>query len=265
MRSRIHLNGHPLHPILIVFPIAFLLGTVVFDVLAYFQHTYLFFTMGQYLEGLGIIWGLAAAVPGIVDYYSLVPQGSSASKRGAKHGLLNVAMLTIFGVAFLYRRGTHVSPGLLVIMEGIAAVLLTIAGWHGGTLVHRNQIGVDHRYAEAGKWKEKYFRRKAEDQEIAAEDELEVNQMMLLHVDGDRIVLGRTEEGYYAFEDRCPHRGGVLSDGALMCGTVQCPWHGSQFDIKTGLVKAGPSKEGIHTYPVQCKEGKVFLTFKTTG
>jgi nitrite reductase/ring-hydroxylating ferredoxin subunit/uncharacterized membrane protein len=265
MRSRIHLKEHPLHPILIVFPIAFLLATFVFDVVGYFQHNYVFFTIGKYLEGLGIVSGLVAALPGMIDYFSLVPQGSSASKRGAKHGLLNVAMLVIFGIAFFYRRGAYTSPGLLIIMEGFAAILLTIAGWHGGTLVHRNQIGVDHRYAEAGKWKEKHLRRKAMDMVIASEDELEVNQMMLLHVDNDRIVLGRAEDGYYAFDDHCPHRGGVLSDGALVCGTVQCPWHGSQFDIKTGLLKAGPSNEGIHTYPVHCKDGKVFLTFKPAG
>jgi len=40
--------------------------------------------------------------------------------------------------------------------------------------------------------------------------------------------------------DRCTHRGGPLSDGVLMCGTVQCPWHGSQFDVKTVEVKCGP-------------------------
>ena len=62
-----------------------------------------------------------------------------------------------------------------------------------------------------------------------------VNQMKLVHVDEARIVVARTEDGYAAFQDRCTHRGGPPI-GALICGTVQCPWHGSQFDVQTGEV-----------------------------
>src|SRR5829696_1310782 len=60
-----------------------------------------------------------------------------------------------------------------------------------------------------------------------------------------------TEKGYAAFQDRCTHRGGPLSDGVLICGTVQCPWHGSQFDVHTGAVKCGPAEEEIAVYPME--------------
>jgi nitrite reductase/ring-hydroxylating ferredoxin subunit len=66
-----------------------------------------------------------------------------------------------------------------------------------------------------------------------------------------RIVIARTGKGYAAFADRCTHRGGPLSDGALMCGTVQCPWHGSQFDVQTGEVKCGPAEKPIQTYEIE--------------
>ena len=79
---------------------------------------------------------------------------------------------------------------------------------------------------------------------------LEVNQMKLVHVDEQRIAIGRTEDGVTAFQDRCTHKGGPLSDGALICGVVQCPWHGSQFDVHTGEVKCGPAEEPIKTYDV---------------
>src|SRR6476469_5794263 len=79
---------------------------------------------------------------------------------------------------------------------------------------------------------------------------LSLNQMKLVHVGRERIAVGRTEQGYAAFQDRCTHKGGPLSDGALMCGTVQCPWHGSQFDVHTGEVKCGPAEEGLKTYAV---------------
>jgi nitrite reductase/ring-hydroxylating ferredoxin subunit len=69
-----------------------------------------------------------------------------------------------------------------------------------------------------------------------------------VHAGGTRVAVGRTGKGYVAFQDRCTHRGGPLSDGVLMCGTVQCPWHGSQFDVHTGEVKAGPAEQKIETY-----------------
>jgi nitrite reductase/ring-hydroxylating ferredoxin subunit len=79
---------------------------------------------------------------------------------------------------------------------------------------------------------------------------LGINQMKLVHVDNERIAIGRTEQGYAAFQGRCTHKGGPLSDGALICGTVQCPWHGSQFDVHTGAVKCGPAETPLQTYPI---------------
>jgi len=137
--------------------------------------------------------------------------------------------------------------------------LLVLSGWLGGTLVYRNEIGVDRRYARAGKWKEVYREKKSGVMEVTKDGELEADQMMLVHVDGKRIVLAKTENGYAAFEDRCTHKGGSLASGTLICGTVQCPWHGSQFDVHTGVLKAGPGSENIKVFKVEIKEGKVFI------
>jgi nitrite reductase/ring-hydroxylating ferredoxin subunit len=83
--------------------------------------------------------------------------------------------------------------------------------------------------------------------------------MKLLHIGNQRIVLARTEQGFVAFEDHCTHRGGSLADGVLICGTVQCPWHGSQFDVRAGALKSGPAGEGIHVYQVEERGGEVCL------
>ena len=88
---------------------------------------------------------------------------------------------------------------------------------------------------------------------------MKINALKLLHIGDKRIALGRTEKGYVAFSDHCTHRGGSLADGVLICGTVQCPWHGSQFDVETGVVKAGPAKENIEIYKVEERDGKVYL------
>jgi nitrite reductase/ring-hydroxylating ferredoxin subunit len=130
----------------------------------------------------------------------------------------------------------------------------------GGVLAFRNQIGVDHRYAQAGKWKQERYATAERRVTVARADELKPNQMKLLEVDSRRIVLARTEDGYVAFEDRCPHRGGSLAGGAMMCGTVQCPWHGSQFDVRSGALRAGPADRGIATYTVDVSGNDVRLT-----
>ena len=65
---------------------------------------------------------------------------------------------------------------------------------------------------------------------------------------------------FAAFSDHCSHRGGSLAGGAVICGTVQCPWHGSQFDVRSGDIKAGPAKEKILIYPIKENKGKIYLT-----
>jgi uncharacterized membrane protein/nitrite reductase/ring-hydroxylating ferredoxin subunit len=257
MRSKLHLKGHPLHPILVAFPIAFFIGTLVFDGWGYVRGNQNLWRTGMYLELAGVVTALLAAVPGVVDYFFVVPPDSSAKKRATKHGLLNIGLVVVFAFAWFYRQGEAAAPPVILGTEVLGVVLLGISGWLGGTLVHRNQIGVDHRYAEAGKWKEKYLGEG--DLEVEGADALKINHMMLVHAGGKRIVIGRTEEGFVAFDDHCTHRGGTLADGAMICGTVQCPWHGSQFDVHTGAVKAGPAKAPIQTYGLEQSGGKVYL------
>ena len=134
--------------------------------------------------------------------------------------------------------------------------MICTGGWMGGTLVYRNQIGIDHRYANAGKWKETTIDPATQALVRTGFEDLDVNQMKLVHAGDKRIVVARTDDGYAAFDDRCTHRGGPLSDGVLICGTVQCPWHGSQFDVRTGEVKCGPAQEGIETYPLEDKSAQ---------
>jgi len=84
--------------------------------------------------------------------------------------------------------------------------------------------------------------------------------MKLVRAGSKRIVLARTERGHVAFDDRCTHKGGPLSDGTLACGVVQCPWHGSQFDVASGAVEQGPAAEGIHTYDVAEHDGRIYIS-----
>jgi nitrite reductase/ring-hydroxylating ferredoxin subunit/uncharacterized membrane protein len=260
MRSTAHLKGHPIHPMLVGFPVAYLLGSACLDVLARTTRRPALSQTARHLNAMGLGSAVAAAVPGIVDYFNAVPPRSSAKKRATQHAIANLSALTLFAASRAARRGPRQSL-LGIAAEVIGSGLLTAAGWMGGTLVYRNQIAVDHRYADAGRWADDEVKVIGEPAsiDIGPADVLGVDQMKLLRVAGQRIVLARTEEGYTAFDDRCTHKGGPLSDGVLICGTVQCPWHGSQFNVRTGSVKHGPAEEGIRSYRVDEKDGRLFL------
>ncbi|HYE54081.1 MAG TPA: DUF2231 domain-containing protein, partial [Chitinophagaceae bacterium] len=199
MKSKAHIKGHPIHPILICFPIAFFVGTLLFDIAGLITGSYPMHQLAFYMQITGVGAALLAAVPGIIDYIFTVPPNSSAKKRGARHGLINGTVVIIFTLIWFYKQNANASVTLIIVAEVVGVILLTIAGWMGGTLVYRNQIGVDPRYAEAGKWKELYLRNVKGQVEVAAADELKVNQMKLVHLNDHRIVLGRTETGYVAF------------------------------------------------------------------
>jgi nitrite reductase/ring-hydroxylating ferredoxin subunit/uncharacterized membrane protein len=254
MRSAAHIEGHPIHPMLVSFPFAYLFGSACVDVYARATNRPRWHQTASHMSLLGIGAALAAAVPGLIDYIFAVPPKSSAKTRATNHMIANVSALGLFALARAGRRRRDDRPASWAVAAELAGMgLMTAAGWMGGTLVFRNQIGVDHRYANAGKYR-------IEPVDAAAIDELEVGQMKLLRVDGRRIVVARTEHGYAAFDDRCPHKGGPLSDGSLVCDTVQCPWHGSQFDVTTGRVVAGPATEPVTTYPVEERGGRVLVT-----
>jgi nitrite reductase/ring-hydroxylating ferredoxin subunit/uncharacterized membrane protein len=261
MKSKAVVLGHPLHPMLIPFPFAFLTGAVLFDTAGWLADVPSLWTTGSYLSIAGIAMGLLAAVPGLIDYVYTVPPNSSGKSRATKHMLANGSAIGLFAVAWAIRGSAASAPGMAVlVLEGLGLLLLGAGGYLGGTLVTRNLISVDHRYAGAGKWRDETIDTQSGGPVVVARsDELQVDQMKLLRVGDKRIVLARTEKGYVAFDDRCTHKGGSLAGGVMMCGTVQCLWHGSQFDVSTGAVKAGPAKGPVRVYRISDEAGEVKL------
>ena len=259
MRSKANFQGHPIHPILIAFPIGFAFGALGFDVAGRLGNWPSVWSTGGYLSAAAVISGLVAAIPGLIDYFTVVPPGSSAKKRATYHMLVNVCSLVLIAGGWIFRNGQSLWPAnWTIVLEAGGICFMTVGGWLGGTLVYRNQIGVDHRYAQAGKWKEEHAEGKpGEAVKVATADELKVGQMKLVHLGDRRIVVARLEDGHVAFDDHCTHKGGPLSDGVLACGMVTCPWHGSQFNVITGDVESGPAEKNLHTYAVEETGGEV--------
>jgi uncharacterized membrane protein/nitrite reductase/ring-hydroxylating ferredoxin subunit len=259
LRSKASVDGHPLHPGLIPFPFAFLFGAFLFDAggLAFARPAWS--ATGYHLAIAGLATAVIAAIPGFIDYFATVPPRSISHSKATWHMVLALVTLVLFAVATWIRGGADAAPGALGLALELAGVLvLSGAGWIGGMLVVRDQISVDHRYAGNGRWNEASVERDADGSVVAAScGELGMDQMKLVKVDGRRIVLARTPKGYTAFDDACTHGGGSLAAGTLICGVVQCPGHGSQFDTRTGTVRAGPAGRPLNVYGVEASDGVI--------
>ncbi len=84
-------------------------------------------------------------------------------------------------------------------------------------------------------------------------------ETLRLDVNGVAIVLAKIEGKYYALQEYCTHRFGPLSEGSFQGENVICPWHGSCFDVRTGKVTNGPAKVDLRTFPIEIREGKVYV------
>lgn len=142
MESKVKFAGHPVHPMLVVFPLGLLATAVIFDVIYLISGNPPWPLVAYYLIGAGVIGGLVAAVFGWLDWIA-IPGGTRAKSVGLWHGLLNVAVLTLFLGSWLLRRGNPELPPTGAIVAGLAGAALTVvAAWLGGELVNRLGVGV---------------------------------------------------------------------------------------------------------------------------
>jgi uncharacterized membrane protein len=135
--------GHPVHPMLIVFPLGLLATAVIFDIITLSTSDGKWSTMAWYMIAAGIIGGLLAAVFGLIDWIG-IPSNTRAKAVGLWHGGLNVLVVLLFAVSWLLRRPEPASPSSLALTLSFAAVIIAmVAGWFGGELVDRLGVGVD--------------------------------------------------------------------------------------------------------------------------
>ncbi len=80
--------------------------------------------------------------------------------------------------------------------------------------------------------------------------EIAVGQITPVTVQGKRLLICHTAEGFFAVDDTCTHDDGPLADGWLDGNAIECPRHGARFDVKTGKVLCLPAAVPIHAYPV---------------
>jgi uncharacterized membrane protein len=143
MESRAKLLGHPIHQMLIVFPLGLLAMAVIFDLLAIGLGEGYWSEIAFWMIAAGVVTGLLAAPFGTIDWFA-IPSGTRAKRIGAVHGIGNVAVVLLFAVSWLMRRDAPAAPETTALLLSFAGgVLALFTGWLGGELVDRLAVGVD--------------------------------------------------------------------------------------------------------------------------
>ena len=143
MESRTKLFGHPVHPMLVVFPLGLLATAVVFDVIRLATGNGYWAEIAFWMMAAGILSGLLAAPFGLIDWLA-IPSDTRASRIGFVHGLGNVVVLGLFALSWWWRRDAPGVPDMLALTTSFLGFFLAlVTGWLGGELVDRLGVGVD--------------------------------------------------------------------------------------------------------------------------
>src|SRR5512138_2070131 len=144
MESRIKFFGHPVHPMLVVFPIGLLATSLFMDILYLITGNTLLTTASYYMIAAGIIGGLLAAIFGFIDWMGL-PGDSRAKRIGGWHGIGNFVIVVLFIISWFLRRGdpNFVPGGFALILSFVGILMALVTAWIGGELVYRLGVAVD--------------------------------------------------------------------------------------------------------------------------
>lgn len=95
--------------------------------------------------------------------------------------------------------------------------------------------------------------------EIAETNQIEEGQMKTAVIEGRIITVAKVEGRYFAFDDVCTHEECSLATGYLEGKTIECPCHGSKFNVETGAVANLPAVVPIKTYPVKVEGNSILV------
>ena len=162
------------------------------------------------------------------------------------HGLLNVGATALYATSLVMRRKKKRGAGLGFAMLGYA--MSSAAAYLGGHLVFGEQIGVDHTAAQE---------MPKEFVPVMADEELREGQMKCADAKGVPVLLARRGGEVCAIAHTCSHLGGPLSEGKLEGDVVQCPWHGSRFNVRDGSVVDGPATFPQPRFETRVRGGQI--------
>ena len=235
-------TGHSVHAALSDLPIGLWSGTLVLDMLGQDVRA-----NGRRLDpagtlsAAGLLAALATVATGVTDWS--VSDGEDR-RLGLFHGLLNVTAVSLQCVSLAARLTEHRSAARVLSAVGMAVTVA--AGYVGGHLVQGRAVMVNRvaTHQGPGRWVR-----------AIAEPDLPEDELTGLDVDGRKVLLHRSGQDVRALDDVCSHAGGLLSRGTLDGCVVECPLHGSRFDLRDGRILRGPAHQRQPALPARVRNG----------
>lgn len=255
----------PLHPALVHLPIALFPVSLLLDLGSWMcPWRDLYLTRGAFVTLVGgLATALLAAVFGLADFAS-IRRDHPARAVAIQHLVLNVVALLLFAVSAVFRYpflDAATTGGIPLALSVAGVAILAYSGYLGGHLVYSDGVGVG-RHRRDTDLPRATITLQAHGMSmvpVGDDDMVPEGVSLRLSIDGTVIALARLGGQLYAFQEFCPHRYGPLSEGELKDCTVTCPWHQSQFDLRTGAVTSGPAKVPLRTFRVEVREHIVWV------
>jgi len=95
--------------------------------------------------------------------------------------------------------------------------------------------------------------------DACATDDVDEEDLIGWEHEGRKIAIYNTEKGFFATDLMCTHEEQTLEDGLVIDCVIECPLHGGRFDICTGKALSAPAHEHLKTYPVDIRDGRIFV------
>lgn len=146
MRTPASISNHPIHPMLVVFPIGLWVFSLICDLIGLsvaapdVWHTVAFFTMVG-----GLIGALCAAVPGLIDLIYYQGGKPPLKKIALTHMTINLLAVVLYAVNVGLRMGSPPDLKTPIVLSAIGVGLIAVSGWLGGQMVHVYGVGVEGR------------------------------------------------------------------------------------------------------------------------
>jgi nitrite reductase/ring-hydroxylating ferredoxin subunit/uncharacterized membrane protein len=235
--------GHPLHPVVTDIPVGAWTTALVLDLACMAGAKRGFRDAADTAVGVGLAGSALSAITGLADWKDIKGKDRRA---GLVHASLNALVASLYTGSLIARRNRARGLGQALGIAGWGVML--VSAWIGGELVYKYRDGVDQssQIEPPGDWTE-----------LMSESDLPENQLRRAEAKGEKVLLLRRGNRIFAIGETCSHRGGPLSEGKLDGDCVECPWHGSVFNLNDGSVEHGPATHSQPRYDLRVRDGRI--------
>ncbi|MEK6525779.1 MAG: DUF2231 domain-containing protein [Nitrospirota bacterium] len=147
MKGRLQFAGHPIHAMVVSFPIGLYTSALVCDGLYLMLHEAFWFRMAYWAIVFGLVTHVGAAATGLPDFLAVMREQKDARRPATSHLVFGIGLLVVQGLNLAVRNWGEIPAGgsvaMPVIVNVIGAALSGVQGWYGGELVYRHFVGVE--------------------------------------------------------------------------------------------------------------------------